>query len=114
MKNTIKIISFVLILALSLSMGCIIKEPFVPVGNITTDKTSYEAGEIIIVSWFNLNFVDSIDITNSDGVLKKGYTPDPTEGSFIYILTDNDEPGTWKVTLHYGHNIIDQKSFTVE
>ena len=113
MKNTTKLTTFVLILALSLSVGCITKELFEPAGTISTDKSSYEPGEIIIISWSNLNFIDRIDVTNSEGVLKKEYNPEPTAGSFMYISTDNDEPGTWKATLYYGHNIIDQKEFTI-
>ena len=114
MKNTTKIITLVLILALSLSAGCTTKELFEPTGTVDTDKSSYEPGETIIISWSNLNFIDRIDITNSEGVLMKGYSPEPTAGSFMYILTDSDEPGTWKATLYYGHNIIDQKEFTIE
>lgn len=113
MKNTTKLTVFVLILVLSLSVGCTTKELFEPAGTISTDKSSYEPGEVITVSWSNLNFIDRIEITNSEGVLKKRYEPEPTEGSFIYILTDSDKPGTWKVTLYYGHNIIDQKELTI-
>lgn len=113
MKNITKITTIVLILALSLSAGCTTKELFEPAGTVDTDKDSYEPGEVITISWTDLNFIDRIEITDSEGVLKKRYGPEPTVGSFLYILTDSDESGTWKATLYYGHNIIDQKEFTI-
>lgn len=113
MKNTTKPLVIVLILALILSLGCTTKELFEPAGSINTDKDSYEAGDIITVSWSNLNFLDRIDITDSEGTLKKRYASEPPAGSFMYILTDSDTPGTWKATLYYGHNIIDQVEFTI-
>jgi len=112
MKNITKILTLVSVL--TLLMGCITKEPFVPAGNISTDKDIYEQGEIILVSWSDVNFNDRIDMFNSNHTLKKSYPLiDYKTGSFIYILTDNDVPGEWYVTMNFGHEVIDRKDFTV-
>lgn len=115
MKNITKITTLVLILALSLCAGCVIKEPFVPAGEIVTDKISYMPGETVSITWSNLNFLDKIVIENQEGSIETVYNPEPPSGSVTYQIPDgNASTGPWKVTLYFGHDIIDQKRFSVD
>ena len=115
MKNITKTTTVVLILALSLSVGCITKEPFVPAGEITIDKISYMPGETVSITWSNLNFLDKVVISNQEGSIETTYTPKPPSGSLTYQIPDgNATTGAWKVTLYFGHDIVDQKRFSVD
>lgn len=110
-----KIIATVLILCMIFGSGCITKEAFVPAGDISTDKSSYEHDEVITISWDDINFVGRIDVFDSDNahVVTYMYAYGRESGSFNYTINDDNAPGTWNVVLMFGHETIDQKSFTV-
>jgi hypothetical protein len=85
----------------------------IPTGTISTNKSIYEQGEPVVVSWSNVNFDGTIEIVSPVNILEKTYSFMTPSGLFSYTLHDTAIVGTWSVTLYNENQVIKEIQFTV-
>jgi len=85
-----------------------------PTGTITLNQTSYEQGEVVTISWSNVNFTNGhLSIYNPNSIDMKDWVINTESGTVYYTLATNAELGNWNVYLASEIAEIDSKSFDV-